>query len=185
MNAPASSSDPTSEVRIVAIDDHRPEIAEDAWAAPGSTLIGRVRLHPGANVWYGTVLRGDNEDITVGEGSNVQDGCVVHADPGFPATVGAGVTVGHRAVLHGCTVGDHSLVGMGSVVLNGAEIGEGSLIAAGAVVLEGTEVPPGSLVAGTPGKVRRELTDDEKGGLRLSAEHYLGNAARHREALQG
>ncbi len=150
---------------------------------PGATLIGRVRLEADANVWYGTVLRGDTEHITVGRSSNIQDGCVVHADPGFPATVGEGVTVGHRAVLHGCTVGDHSLIGMGAVVLNGAVIGEGSLIAAGAVVLEGTEVPPGSMVAGTPGKVRRELTEDEQAALRISAQTYVANAARHREAL--
>lgn len=179
MNPPA----PSDEIRSVTIDGHTPQIAEGAWVAPGATLIGRVHLHAAANIWYGTVLRGDNEDITVGAGSNVQDGCVVHADPGFPATVGEGVTVGHRAVLHGCTVGDHSLVGMGAVVLNGAVVGEGSLIAAGAVVLEGTEIPPGSMVAGTSAKVRRELTNDEKAALKLSAEHYVGNAERHRQAL--
>lgn len=180
MNAPVNTA---GEVRTVVIDDHRPQLAEGAWAAPGATLIGRVRLEADANVWYGAVVRGDTEHITVGQGSNIQDGCVLHADPGFPATVGAGVTVGHRAVLHGCTVGDESLIGMGAVVLNGAVIGKGSLVAAGAVVLEGTEVPPGSLVAGTPGKVRRELTEDEQAALRISAQTYVANAARHRDAL--
>ena len=179
MNAPAETA------RTITIDEHTPQLDEGAWAAPGATLIGRVHLHADASIWYGAVLRGDNEDITVGEGSNVQDGCVLHADPGFPATVGRGVTVGHRAVLHGCTVGDDCLIGMGAVVLNGAVIGEGSLIAAGAVVLEGTEVPPGSMVAGTPAKVRRELTEDERARLRLSAEVYVANAGRHRDALTG
>ncbi|MBB5158212.1 carbonic anhydrase/acetyltransferase-like protein (isoleucine patch superfamily) [Saccharopolyspora phatthalungensis] len=125
------------------------------------------------------MLRGDLENISLGAGSNIQDGCVVHADPGFPAEIGAGVTVGHKAVLHGCTVADDCLIGMGAVVLNGA----GSLIAAGAVVLEGTEIPPGSMVAGTPGKVRRDLSDDEQARLKLSAEHYVALAAKHREAL--
>lgn len=166
------------------IDDITPQVHAEAWVAPGSTLIGRVHLEAGASVWYGAVLRGDTEHIRVGANSNIQDGCVVHADPGFAATIGENVTVGHRAVLHGCTVGDGSLIGMGAVVLNGATIGAGSLVAAGAVVLEGVEIPPGSLVTGTPGKVRRELTDDERTGLRLSASNYVANAARHREALK-
>lgn len=167
----------------LAIDGHEPQLADDAWAAPGSTLIGRVHLGAGANVWYGSVLRGDTETITIGARSNIQDGCVVHADPGFATTVGAGVTVGHRAVLHGCTVEDDSLVGMGAVILNGATIGAGSLVAAGAVVLEGTEVPPGSLVAGTPAKVRRDVSEDEQAVLRLSADKYLDYASTHRRAL--
>lgn len=165
------------------IDGHEPQLADDAWAAPGITLIGRVHLAAGANVWYQSVLRGDTETITIGERSNIQDGCVVHADPGFPTTVGAGVTVGHRAVLHGCTVERDSLIGMGAVVLNGAKIGAGSLVAAGAVVLEGTEIPPGSLVAGTPAKVRRDVSADEQEVLRLSATKYVDYAATHRAAL--
>ncbi|GAA2792990.1 gamma carbonic anhydrase family protein [Saccharopolyspora taberi] len=169
----------------LSLDGFDPQIDDAAWVAPGSSLIGRVRLAAGSSVWYSTVLRGDTEWITIGAGSNIQDGCVVHADPGFPATVGQGVTVGHRAVLHGCTIGDHVLIGMGAVLLNGATVGSESLVAAGTVLLEGVEVPPGSLVAGTPGKVRRELTDDEKAGLRISAEQYTRNAERHRQALRG
>lgn len=167
----------------LAIDGHEPQLDDDAWAAPGSTLIGRVHLATGANVWYGAVLRGDTESITVGARSNIQDGCIVHADPGFPTTVEDGVTVGHRAVLHGCTIERDTLIGMGAVVLNGAKIGAGSLVAAGAVVLEGTEIPPGSLVAGTPAKVRRDTSDDEQAVLRLSAEKYVDYADTHREAL--
>ncbi|MDR7299862.1 gamma carbonic anhydrase family protein [Haloactinomyces albus] len=164
----------------LAFEGHEPDLAEQAWAAPGSTLIGRVRLAHQANVWYGAVLRADLDTITIGARSNIQDGCVLHADPGFPITVGDGVTVGHRAVLHGCTVGEGSLIGMGAVVLNGTTIGQGCLIAAGAVVLEGTEIPPGSLVAGTPAKVRRDLTADEQSALHLSAQQYVDLADRHR-----
>ncbi|GAB3290362.1 gamma carbonic anhydrase family protein [Parasphingorhabdus pacifica] len=167
----------------MAIDGVEPDVAPEAWVAPGATLIGRVWLHAGASVWYGAVLRGDTENISIGADSNIQDGCVVHADPGFAATVGERVTVGHRAVLHGCTVGDDALIGMGAVLLNGSSVGAGSLVAAGAVVLEGTEIPPDSLVAGTPAKVRRSLTDEERSGLRLSAETYVANADRHRNAL--
>lgn len=168
---------------VLGIDGQEPDLDADSWAAPGSCLIGRVRLAPQSSVWYGAVLRADNETIRVGTATNIQDGCVVHADPGFPATLGSGVTVGHRAVLHGCTVEDDCLIGMGAVVLNGAVIGAGSLLAAGTVVLEGTRIPPGSLVAGIPGKVRREITDEEKARIRLAASNYTGNAARHRAAL--
>src|ERR687893_1272122 len=125
-----------------------PVVAASAWLAPGATLIGDVHLHDDASIWYSTVLRADGDRIDIGSGSNIQDGSVVHADPGFPVTIGAGVSVGHRAVLHGCTIGDDVLVGMGAVVLNGARVGAGTLIAAGAVILEGAEIPPGSLVAG-------------------------------------
>lgn len=174
-----NESDPTGPSRL-AFEGHEPQLADQAWAAPGSTLIGNVRLGEQANVWYGTILRADLETITIGARSNIQDGCVIHADPGFAATVGEGVTVGHRAVLHGCTVEDHTLIGMGAVVLNGALIGEGTIVAAGATVLEGTEIPAGSLVAGTPAKVRRELTEDERSLLRVSAEQYVELADRHR-----
>lgn len=149
-----------------------PELDPTAWVAPGAVLAGAVRLHAGASVWYTAVLRADAEPIVVGRGSNIQDGSVLHTDVGFPLTVGAGVSVGHRAVLHGCTIGDDTLVGMGAVVMNGARIGHGCLVAAGAIVLEGTEVPDGSLVAGVPAKVRRPLTDDERAGLTANAEEY-------------
>lgn len=168
---------------LLAFGEHQPQLAGGAWAAPGSTLIGRVSLGADSNVWYGAVLRGDAADITVGARTNIQDGCVVHADPGFPAAIGADVTVGHRAVVHGCTVEDDTLIGMGAVVLNGAKVGRGSLVAAGAVVLEGAEIPPGSLVAGTPGKVRRELTSEEQQMIQASAKHYVELAAAHRLAL--
>ncbi|MFK3983278.1 gamma carbonic anhydrase family protein [Micromonospora sp. NPDC050397] len=164
---------------IADYEDRRPEIDPSAWVAPGSTVIGSVRLAADASVWYGSVLRGDTEQITIGAGSNIQDGCVVHADPGFPVTVGVGVSVGHRAVLHGCSVADGALVGMGAVVLNGAVIGAGSLVAAGAVVLAGTVVPPGSLVAGVPAKVRRELTEAERADLRGTAERYVRRSRSH------
>jgi carbonic anhydrase/acetyltransferase-like protein (isoleucine patch superfamily) len=162
------------------LGDRAPQIAESAWVAPGATVVGAVTLGDGASVWYGSVLRADSEPISVGRGSNVQDLSVMHADPGFPCTVGAGVSVGHRAVLHGCTVEDDVLVGMGAVVLNGARIGAGSLVAAGAVVLGGTEVPPGSLVAGVPAKVRRTLTDEEVAEIHRNASHYVELTATHR-----
>ena len=160
-----------------------PEVADDAWVAPGAYLVGRVTVGSRSSVWYGAVLRGDGDAITVGVGSNVQDGTVVHADPGFPAVIGDGVVVGHGAVVHGCTVEDGSLIGMGSRVLNGARIGAGSLVAAGAVVLEGTQVPPGSLVAGVPAKVRRPLTDDEAAGIRFGAEQYVERARQHARSV--
>ncbi len=165
---------------VVPFDGRSPVTDPAAWVAPGATLVGDVNLGPEASLWFGAVLRGDGDRITVGARSNVQDGCVGHADPGVPLTVGTGVSVGHRAVLHGCTVEDDVLVGMGAVVLNGARVGAGSLVAAGAVVLENTQVPPGSLVAGTPARVRRELTGDEVDRLRRNAEHYVALAARYR-----
>jgi carbonic anhydrase/acetyltransferase-like protein (isoleucine patch superfamily) len=167
---------------IIALGDRTPEIHPEAWAAPGATLVGSVRLSAGASVWYGSVLRADTEGISIGAGSNIQDGCVVHADPRFPTIVGTGVSVGHRAVLHGCTVEDGALVGMGAVVLNGARIGAASLVAAGAVVLEGTVIPPGSLVAGLPARVRRELTDEERAGIVHNTQRYAQRARLHAAA---
>jgi carbonic anhydrase/acetyltransferase-like protein (isoleucine patch superfamily) len=166
----------------VEIDSARPQVHPDAWVAPTTVLAGRVTLAEAASVWYCSVLRADLDTVTVGARSNIQDGSVVHADPGFPVTIGAGVSVGHRAVLHGCTIADDVLVGMGAVVLNGARVGAGSLIAAGAVVLEGTEIPPGSLVAGVPGKVRRELGDDERAAILHNAQIYCDLAATHATA---
>ncbi len=149
-----------------------PKTAADAWVAPGAFVIGDVVLDDRSSVWYGAVLRGDGDAIRIGARSNIQDSAVVHTDPGYPVSVGSGVSVGHGAVLHGCTVEDDVLVGMGAVVLNGARIGAGSLIAAGAVVLEGTQVPPGSLVAGVPARVIRQTTDDDLTHIRLNAESY-------------
>ncbi|RCK69977.1 gamma carbonic anhydrase family protein [Desertihabitans brevis] len=164
---------------LLPFEGHRPEVDPTAWVAPGATLVGRVRLGAQASVWYGSVLRGDGEDIVVGERSNLQDLTVVHADPGLGVRLGADVTVGHRAILHNCTVGDRVLVGMGAVVLNGARIGSDVVIGAGAVVPEGAEIPPGTLVLGLPGKVRRELTEDERARIRTNAATYVQLARRH------
>jgi carbonic anhydrase/acetyltransferase-like protein (isoleucine patch superfamily) len=156
----------------ITINDKAPAVADTAWVATGVTLVGDVSVLDFASVWFACVLRADRERIVIGTGSNIQDGCVVHADPGFPAIVGAGVSVGHRAILHGCTVDDNVLIGMGAIVLNGAHIGRGSLVAAGTVVLQGTDVPPNSLVAGVPGIVRRETTDEERRGIAGTARSY-------------
>ncbi|MCS0635640.1 gamma carbonic anhydrase family protein [Streptomyces sp. LP05-1] len=159
-----------------------PKIDPDAFTAPTSVVLGDVTLAAGASVWYHAVLRADGGPIVIGADSNVQDNCSVHVDLGFPVTVGERVSVGHNAVLHGCVIEDDVLVGMGATVLNGAHIGAGSLIAAQALVPQGMRVPPGSLVAGVPAKVRRELTEEEREGIRLNAAAYLELARAHREA---
>ncbi len=164
---------------VITLEDSSPVIAATAWVAPGATVVGTVRLEEAASVWYGAVLRGDGDRIRVGPRSNVQDGCVLHADPGFPASLGSGVSLGHRAVVHGSSVGDNVLVGMGAIVLNGCRLGDNCLVAAGTVLLEGTEVPAGSLVVGTPGRVRRSLTDDEIALITANAEHYEELTRRH------
>lgn len=165
----------------ISLGERRPDIADDAWVAPNATLVGSVRLGEGASVWYGTVLRADNEPITIGAHSNVQDNCVFHVDVGAPISLGEGVSVGHGAAIHGATVEDHVLIGMGSIIMNHAVIGTESLIAAGAVVAERTVVPPRSLVAGVPGKVRRELTDEEVEKIHENARVY----AKHRDLHSG
>jgi carbonic anhydrase/acetyltransferase-like protein (isoleucine patch superfamily) len=158
---------------ILPFDGNSPAIAETAWVAQNATLVGRVSLGAQASVFFGAVLRGDVDSIRVGDRSNIQDNVSVHCDSGIPTTIGAGVSVGHSAVLHGCTVEDDCLIGMSATVLNHAVIGAGSLVAAGSVVLEGTIVPPNSLVAGVPAKVRRELTEAEHAKLLWNAEHYV------------
>jgi carbonic anhydrase/acetyltransferase-like protein (isoleucine patch superfamily) len=170
---------------IVPLDGAVPEVSETAWVAPNATLIGQVRLGPEASVFYGAVLRGDVDRISIGAGSNLQDNVTVHCDSGIPTTVGARVSVGHAAVLHGCTIEDDCLIGMSATVLNRAVIGAGSLVAAGAVVLEGTVIPPGSLVAGVPAKVRRPLTADERERIIGNARHYLEVSATHRANTAG
>ncbi|CAL9355442.1 gamma carbonic anhydrase family protein [Streptomyces thermolilacinus] len=167
---------------ISAVGGKRPEVAEDAFAAPTSVVVGEVTMGPGSSVWYHAVLRADCGPIVLGADSNIQDNCTVHVDPGFPVTVGERVSVGHNAVLHGCTVEDDVLVGMGATVLNGAHIGAGSLIAAQALVPQGMRVPPGSLVAGVPAKVKRQLTDEEREGIKVNAAMYRDLAREHREA---
>ena len=154
------------------------------YVAPGATLIGRVVLEDRATVWFGAILRADNEPIVVGRRSNVQDGAVLHADPGFPCTLGEGVTVGHQAMLHGCTIGDGTLVGIKAVVLNGATIGRDCLIGANALVAEGKVIPDRSLVLGSPGKVVRTLTDDDVARIRYAADVYVANGERYRDGLR-
>lgn len=165
---------------VLPFGDDRPDIHPEAWVAPTATLIGRVSLAAGVGVFYGAVLRADRDEITIGVGSNLQDGVLVHGDPGAPTRVGAGVSVGHGAVLHGTTVEDDCLIGMRATLLNRSVIGRGSLVAAGAVVLEGTVIPPRSLVAGMPAKVRRSLTDEEVQGIRRNAATYRDLIAAHR-----
>jgi carbonic anhydrase/acetyltransferase-like protein (isoleucine patch superfamily) len=166
---------------ITGIGGREPRVDGEAFVAPTASVIGDVTLQAGASVWYGAVVRGDVERITVRRDANIQDNVTLHADPGFPVTIGERVSVGHNAVVHGATVGDDCLIGMGATVLNGAVIGSGSLVAAGAVVLEGTVVPPRSLVAGVPAKVRRELTDEEFDGVKQNAARYVELARAHRE----
>ncbi len=169
---------------IYALGGLAPDIAEDAWVAPGAHVIGEVVLGARASIWFGSVLRGDGEPIIVGAGTNIQENCVLHTDMGFPLTVAEGCTIGHKAILHGCTIGENSLVGMGATVLNGAVIGKNCLIGAGALVTEGKVIPDGSLVMGAPGKVVRELDEKAFAGLRESARHYAENAARFRDDLK-
>lgn len=163
---------------LVPLEDTAPQV-HGAWVAPTAVLTGDVRLGPGASVWYGCVLRGDGDVIAIGANSNVQDLTVMHADPGKPVHVGDGVTIGHRALLHGCTIGDGALVGMGAIVLNHADVGAGSLIGAGALVIEGATIPPRSLVLGSPAKVIRTLTDEEVAAIAGNADVYLRLAARY------
>lgn len=169
---------------IVTVRGKRPEVDPDAWVAPNATLIGQVRLAARASVWYSATLRAEAEPIEVGAGTNIQDGVTVHVDPEYPVRVGSGVSVGHNAVLHGCTIEDGALVGMGAIVLNGAVIGAGSLVAAGAVVPQGVVIPPRSLVAGVPGRVRRELSDAELAANRHNAAVYEHLVEVHRDASE-
>ncbi|GAA1124897.1 gamma carbonic anhydrase family protein [Microbacterium natoriense] len=167
---------------VLALQDRVPSIADGAFVAEGARIVGAVSLAAGSSVWYNAVLRGDSAPIVIGPGSNVQDNVSVHVDAGHPVVVGSKVSIGHNAVVHGCTIGDGSLIGMGAVILSGAVIGAGCLIAGGAVVLGGTEVPEGSLVAGVPAKVRRALSDDERAGLIANADTYLGHLLTHSSA---
>ncbi|MFE3407489.1 gamma carbonic anhydrase family protein [Streptomyces mirabilis] len=172
----------TQQALIMGIGGKDPQVDPEAFTAPTSVVIGDVTLHAGASVWYGAVLRADFGPIVVGADSNIQDNCTLHVDPGFPITVGERVSVGHNAVLHGATVEDDCLIGMGATVLNGAVIGAGSLVAAQALVPQGMRVPPGSLVAGVPAKVKRPLTEEERQGLTLNGTFYVDLAKTHKEA---
>jgi len=167
---------------ILTIRGRAPALHDQSWVAPNASVIGQVTLAARASVWYGATLRAEAEPIEIGAGTNIQDGVTIHVDPGFPVRIGANVSVGHNAVLHGCEVEDGCLIGMGAVILNGAKIGAGSLIAASALVPQGFVVPPRSLVAGVPGKVRRELTDDELEHVRTNARQYADLTRRHLES---
>ncbi len=165
------------------LDDQTPRVAATAWVADSAQLIGKVALADDASVWFGAVLRGDNEWLCIGRGSNVQDGSVLHSDMGYPLTLGEQVTVGHQATLHGCSVGDGSLIGIQAVVLNGARIGRHCLVGAGALVTEGKQFPDGWLIVGAPAKAVRQLTPEQIDGLQRSAAHYVANAQRYRAGL--
>jgi carbonic anhydrase/acetyltransferase-like protein (isoleucine patch superfamily) len=169
---------------IYQLDDYEPSVAPSAWVADEAQVIGLVELASDVSVWFGAVLRGDNELLRIGRGSNVQDGAVVHSDMGFPVVVGQDVTIGHQATLHGCTVGDGSLIGIQAVVLNGAQIGKNCLVGAGALVTEGKQYPDGSLIVGAPAKVIRLLTPEQIEGLKRNAAHYVANARRYQKGLQ-
>lgn len=169
---------------IYKLDGESPRIADTAWVADSAQVIGRVELGEDASVWFGAVLRGDNEWITIGRGSNIQDGSVLHTDMGSPLSIGADVTVGHQVMLHGCTIGDGSLIGIQAVVLNGARIGRNCLVGAGALVTEGKEFPDGSLIMGSPAKAVRQLTSEQVERLALGARHYVENARRYRDGLE-
>lgn len=170
---------------LYTLDGVSPRLPEDGdyWIAPSADVIGDVLLESASSIWFGAVLRGDNERITLGEGSNIQENAVLHTDMGFPLTIGANCTIGHKAMLHGCTIGEGSLIGMGAIVLNGARIGKGCLIGAGALVTEGKEIPDGMLVVGAPAKPVRELDGDARATLVASAKEYQANMRRFRAGL--
>jgi len=171
---------------LYAIDGIAPELPPDneCWVAPNATLIGRVRLMKNASVWFGAVMRGDTDWLIVGENSNIQDNSVVHADPGQPCTIGSGVTVGHNVILHSATVGDNTLIGMGSTLLNRCKIGSECIVGANSLVTEGKEFPDGSMIVGSPARAVRQLTDGERAGLRMSAQGYVHNHQRFRKDLK-
>ena len=169
---------------IYELDGKAPELGAGTWVADSAQVIGAVALGENASVWFGAVIRGDTETIRIGRNSNVQDLSVMHADIGMPLTIGDNVTVGHQVMLHGCTVGDESLIGIGAIVLNGAKIGKNCLVGAGSLVTEGKEFPDGSMIMGSPAKVVRQLTPEQIEGLRRSAQHYIENARRYRSQLK-
>lgn len=164
---------------VYRLDDNEPKLPEEfCWIAESASVIGKVEVGEDVGIWFGCVLRGDNEYIKLGKGTNVQENTIMHTDMGYPLTIGEGCTIGHRAMLHGCTIGNNSLVGMGAIILNGAKIGNNCLVGAGALVTEGKEIPDGSLVMGSPAKPVRELDDKAIAMLKWSAEHYIQNARR-------
>lgn len=169
---------------IYQLDDLSPAIHESAWVADSAQVIGHVTLAEDSSVWFGVVVRGDTEPICVGRGSNIQDNCVLHADHGMPLNIGEHVTVGHHVMLHGCTIGDGSLIGIGAVVLNGAKIGKGCLVGAGSLVTEGKEFPDGSMILGSPAKAVKRLSPEQIEDLEMSASNYMDNARRYKNGLK-
>ncbi len=169
---------------IYKLGDLVPKIHESAWVADSAQVIGHVELAQDSSVWFGTVIRGDTSTIRIGRGSNIQDSSVLHADEGMPLVIGDNVTVGHQVMLHGCTVGDGSLIGIQAVVLNGAKIGKNCLVGAGSLVTEGKEFPDGSMILGSPAKVVRQLSAEQIAGLKMSAQHYVDNARRYQTGFQ-
>ena len=169
---------------LYALDGDVPQLHADTWVAPDANLIGKVVLEEGASVWFGCTLRADHEEIRLGAGSNVQENCVMHIDAGFPLSIGRNCTIGHKVMLHGCTIGDNTLIGMGATILNGAKIGKNCLIGAGALITENKEIPDGSLVMGAPGKVVRQLDDKAIARLKASALQYQDNMRRFRDTLK-
>ncbi len=169
---------------IYELDGMTPQLGEGAWVADSAQVIGNVQLAEGASVWFGSVLRADNEPMRIGRNTNIQEGSVIHSDPGFPVTLGENVTIGHQVMLHGCTVGDGSLIGIKAVVLNGAKIGKNCIVGAGALVTEGKEFPDGSMILGAPARAVRELSPQQQAGLPRIAEHYVANAKRFEAGLK-
>ncbi len=171
---------------IYELDGNKPDLPQDGnyFIADTASVIGKVRLHPSASVWFGAVLRGDNEWIEIGEGSNVQDGSTCHTDPGFPLTVGKNCTIGHNVILHGCSIGDNVLVGMGSIVMNGAKLASGCVVGAGAVITEGKTFPENSLILGAPAKVARTLTPEQVKAMLMGAGFYVANGKRYAKGLK-
>lgn len=169
---------------IYELDGVAPRVAASAWVADNAQVMGDVVIGDNASVWFGTTVRGDTDTITIGAGSNIQDGSVLHADDGVPLTIGANVTVGHQVMLHGCTIGDGSLIGIGAVVLNGAQIGKGCLVGAGSLVTEGKAFPDGSMILGSPARVVKSLSPEQIEGLQQSALRYQQNAQRFRQGLK-
>lgn len=169
---------------VYALDDATPQLAEDVWVADTAAVAGNVVMEEGSSVWFGTVIRGDNETITIGARSNIQDNAVLHSDPGSPLTIGEGVTVGHQAMLHGCTIGDNTLVGIGATILNGTKIGKNCLIGAHALITENKVIPDNSVVMGAPGRVIKQVPEAQEAMLKASADYYVKNAQRFKNGLK-
>ena len=166
------------------LDDLTPTVHESAWVADNAQVMGDVKLAENSSVWFGVVIRGDTETITIGQGSNIQDNSVLHADHGMPLNIGENVTVGHQVMLHGCTIGDGSLIGIQAIILNGAKIGKNCLVGAGSLVTEGKEFPDGCMILGSPAKAVKQLSPEQIKGLKMSAQHYMDNANRYKNGLR-